>query len=358
MSDHAAFAGLTDAGHARSHNEDALIARPPLFAVADGLGGHKAGEVASEIAVETLARLAPTTPDATALADAVTAANAAIVAAVAEGRGRQGMGTTLTAAVVRGTHAVVAQVGDSRAYLLANGHLSRVTRDHSLVGDMVRAGTLTEEQARNHPQRSVITRALGSRPDVEADTYDISASPGDRLLLCSDGLHGMIVDSEIEEVLLGATDAEDAVRSLVDAALDAGGLDNVTAIVVEFGGTEPSPRATPRARRTIAAVLWTLAALAIVAATAFGLYSYASDRAYLIAEDGRVVVYRGVQGSFAGIQISELESVTDIDTASLPIVTAERLAEGVPADSVAEALELLAEYRALVGTEPTATPQP
>lgn len=354
MSQRAAFAGLSDAGHSRSHNEDAFVAQPPLYVVADGLGGHKAGEVASGIAVETVAREAPTRPDARALADAVQLANTAIVDAVEKGTGRQGMGTTVTAAVVAGRRIVLAQVGDSRAYILRDGRLSRATRDHSLVGEMVRQGTLSEQEARVHPNRSVITRALGSRADVQVDTYELTADPGDRLLICSDGLHGMITDAEIEEVLLGASDAEDAVRTLVDAALDAGGLDNVTAIVVEIGADSPQGDVRP-GRRIIATTFWVVAAVALVAAAVWGLYGYASNRAYLIAENGSVVVYRGVQGTFAGIELSWREEITDIRIDTLPEVTAERLTEGVPADDVVEAMALVGEYRALVSEDATTT---
>ena len=163
------YAARTDVGCVREHNEDSFIAATPLFVVADGMGGHEAGEVASEIAINTLLEKAPSSPDGEGLANAVRAANIAIISAAAQGVGRPGMGTTMTAAQIFDDQLVIAQVGDSRAYLLHEGTLQRVTRDHSLVADLVDQGRITEEEARVHPQRSVITRALGSDATVEPD---------------------------------------------------------------------------------------------------------------------------------------------------------------------------------------------
>jgi protein phosphatase len=327
-----------------------FLAEPPVFVVADGLGGHKAGEVAAGIAVDTVSEKAPTGLDAEALAQAVRDANDAIRMSVAEGTGPSGMGTTLTAAMVIGERIVLAQVGDSRAYLLAGRSLRRLTRDHSLVGEMVRKGTLTESEARLHPNRSVITRALGSRPEVQVDTYEVDADEGDRLLLCSDGLHGMILDDEIEAVLNSAADAEDAVRMLVAAANDAGGMDNVTAVVVEIG----EGRSDTGRRRGIWPVLaWIAAAVLVVAGTVVGLRTYADGKAYLVEEAGVVVVYRGLPGEFAGLRMSWLEQRTEVTVASLPRVTGDRLAEGIAVDGVSEAMDLVAQYRTLLSDEET-----
>jgi protein phosphatase len=162
----------------------------------------------------------------------------------------------------------------------------------------------------------------------------------------------MLLDDEIQSILAAAADAEDAVHALVAAANDAGGLDNVTAVVVEFGeGAEP--RATGGRRRAIAAGLWLIVAMALVAATAWGVREYASNRAYLVAEDGFVVVYRGVQGSFAGVEVSELMQRTDVRLADLPSVTAGRLSEGVSAGSVEDAFGLVEEYRSLASENAT-----
>ena len=191
------FGSRTDVGHVRDHNEDSLTVVPPLFAVADGMGGHEAGEVASELTIKTLEQLAPAHPDAQALERAVEAANLNVLQAPSQGIGREGMGTTLTAAMIEGERLLIAQVGDSRAYLLHQGELQQLTRDHSLMMDLIEAGQITPEEARVHPNRSVITRAIGSDPHMKPDIYELNISAGDRLLLCSDGLSTMLEDDEI-----------------------------------------------------------------------------------------------------------------------------------------------------------------
>ena len=195
------FGSRTEVGHIREHNEDSLVAVPPLFAVADGMGGHEAGEVASEIAINTIMELAPDHADSDALARAVIAANLNVIKAPAKGIGREGMGTTLTAAILEGERLIIAQVGDSRAYLLHEGKLQQLTRDHSLMADMIEAGQLTEAEARVHPNRSVITRAIGSDPHMQPDIYELNVETGDRILLCSDGICTMIEDPQIEHVM-------------------------------------------------------------------------------------------------------------------------------------------------------------
>ena len=232
------YGSRTDVGLVRDHNEDSLTVAPPVFAVADGMGGHAAGEVASEIAIQTLVENAPDTADGDALARAVVEANRAVIRAAVDGRGKQGMGTTMTAAVLDGVRLVVAQVGDSRAYLLHRGNLQRITRDHSLVADMVEAGEITEEQARVHPQRSVITRALGSDPRTLPDIYEMTLEGGDRLLLCSDGLSSMIEDDVIQSVLVRRCDPQLCANILVNEAIKEGGYDNVTAVVIDVKGDE------------------------------------------------------------------------------------------------------------------------
>ena len=188
------FGSRTDVGCVREHNEDSLVVAPPLYVVCDGMGGHAAGEVASEIAVNVIADRAPATPDAAALGQAVEEANLAIIQAAREGVGRAGMGCTCTAAMLENERLIVAQVGDSRAYLLHGGTLQQITRDHSLMADFIEAGQITPEEARVHPQRSVITRALGSDPRTQPDLFEINVNTGDRLLICSDGLTSMLAD--------------------------------------------------------------------------------------------------------------------------------------------------------------------
>ncbi|MEG0374547.1 MAG: protein phosphatase 2C domain-containing protein, partial [Raoultibacter sp.] len=214
----ASFGSRTDIGCVRDHNEDSLVVAPPLFAVADGMGGHAAGEVASEIAVNTLAELAPDYADSELLGRAVAEANRAVIRAAHEGLGREGMGTTMTAAILEGERLVIAQVGDSRAYLLHNDKLQQLTRDHSLMADMIEAGQLTAEEARYHPNRSVITRALGSDPHMLADLYELNVEAGDKLLICSDGLTTMLVDPMIEDIMQRIDDPQRCASTLVSEA--------------------------------------------------------------------------------------------------------------------------------------------
>ena len=226
-------AAITDVGLARDHNEDAFISEPPLFVVADGMGGHLGGEVASAIAIETLREgFSKRGPEG--VADSVRQANEAILKRGQKDAAVEGMGTTITAAVLTGSTLRIAHVGDSRAYLLRENELRQVTNDHTLVGEMVREGTLSDEQARVHPRRSILVRALGIDTDVEVDLIDLPVQEGDRLLLCSDGLNSMVTDQKIAELSAPGSTPEEACASLVEAANVAGGTDNITVIVVDF----------------------------------------------------------------------------------------------------------------------------
>lgn len=363
------YAGASDIGLHRSGNEDYYVVSPPLYAVADGLGGHQAGEIASQIAIETLLGNAPKHADAKALGRAVRAANAAVIEAAAAGRGRTGMGTTLTSAMIEGTRLAIAHVGDSRAYLLHTGELTQLTQDHSMVADMVRSGSLTLEESRVHPNRSVITRALGSDPNMLVDGFELDAAPGDRLLLCSDGLTSMVDDGDIEEILRTAPSPVAATARLVAAANDAGGQDNITVVVVDIGGTAPVAEARPAmagtdvapasrdgGKRWLARIAWVLVAIGLVAAAWYSAYGYARSQAYVIEQDGVVAIYRGVPGSFAGISLNWLESVTEIPVDALDPVTAARLRSGIRVQGLAPAFSLVAGYR--LQAEPSAEPTP
>lgn len=233
-------AGHTDTGLTRAGNEDAYFCGETVFAVADGLGGHQAGEIASSIAIEPVAAL-DGRPFATAgeardaVAAAVADANRAVWRDAEADPAHAGMGTTLTAAVVHGDTALLAHVGDSRAYLHRSGEgLARLTADHTPVEELVRAGQLSAAEAARHPERSVLSRAVGLEPEVEVDSPDpVTLSAGDRLLLCSDGLTEPLSDEAIAEILDRNPDAESACRALIDAANDRGGPDNITVVLVD-----------------------------------------------------------------------------------------------------------------------------
>jgi protein phosphatase len=231
----------TDTGRQRRENEDSAFARAPLFVVADGMGGAQAGEVASRLAVEAFEAELPEagTPEER-LADRAQDANRRIYEISRTEHERAGMGTTLTAVYVDESRLSVAHVGDSRAYLFRKGELGRLTQDHTLVEELVKRGKLTEEQAAEHPQRSIITRALGVDPQVEVDTRTFSGHAGDVVMLCSDGLTSMISEPRIASVLKEESDLERAAERLVADANDAGGRDNITVILFrleEVGGS-------------------------------------------------------------------------------------------------------------------------
>ena len=338
------FGSRTDIGCLRDHNEDSLVVTPPLFAVADGMGGHAAGEVASEIAVRVLSELAPEHPDGAALGRAIEESNRAVIQAAREGRGRQGMGTTMTAAMLEGERLVIAQVGDSRAYLLHQGKLQQLTRDHSLMADMIEAGQLTPEEARTHPQRSVITRALGSDAHLHPDIYEINVETGDRLLICSDGLSGMIFDDQIESTLRRVQDPQRCASQLVNEAIAAGGHDNVTVIVADVTGYAEVRRKKLARKTKLSIALVLVLFAAIVAGAAWGTQTYLNTAAYLANDNGKVAVYRGVPGSVLGLSFSHLERTTDVTVADLQPGVANRLNEGIRVDDMEAADALVKEY--------------
>jgi PPM family protein phosphatase len=326
----------TDTGRQRRGNEDAFYARSPLFAVADGMGGAQAGEVASHLAVEVLeqglAEGAGSIEER--LCARVTEANERIMASAQADHARAGMGTTLTVAHVGEDDLTVAHVGDSRLYRLRDGELERLTDDHSLVEELVRQGKLTPEEADEHPQRSIITRALGAEPGVEADSRTWPARADDVYLICSDGLTSMIPEARVAEILTAAPSLAAAGRALIDAANDAGGRDNITVVLFrleEVGATAPAtqvtaehrapasapaepgepaaaatapvarieprpPRAPAPARRRRRRVpVGPILVLFLLACVVLGAY-YASQTVYFVgaSNDGFVSVYRGL----------------------------------------------------------------
>ncbi|HEU4656752.1 MAG TPA: Stp1/IreP family PP2C-type Ser/Thr phosphatase [Capillimicrobium sp.] len=358
---------LTDTGRQRRANEDSLFARSPLFVVADGMGGAQAGEVASQTAVEVFSQGLPDGGSAEARLQArVIEANRAIHQLSREDAGRAGMGTTLTAAYVGDEDVAIAHVGDSRAYRWRDGALERLTEDHSLVEELKRQGKLTDEEADEHPQRSIITRALGPEPAVEVDTLTAPARHGDVFLLCSDGLTSMIGEAAIADVLGRHEALSDAARALVGAANEAGGRDNITVVLfrveevgVGGGGVDrtteahqatsvatalttdqvraavaerevqavqprtPRPRvagAPPRRRRWGARAGAALVVTALLGAIAIGLYA-AINSVYFVGtdEDGRVALFKGLPYELPlGIDLYRTEYRTGVPAASIP----------------------------------------
>lgn len=222
----------SDVGRVREGNEDAFLVRDDLVAIADGMGGHLGGEVASHLALEVLDRLSERNEGS--LTERIQEANRAVLERSQLDRAVAGMGTTLTAVSFGERKARLAHVGDSRAYRLRDGELVALTEDHTLVQDMVRSGEITGEEARNHPQRNIILRSIGIDPNVEVDEGEVSLRAGDRLLLCSDGLSGMVEDDRIRELLSEEPDdPKVTAERLVEEANGRGGVDNITVVVVD-----------------------------------------------------------------------------------------------------------------------------
>jgi serine/threonine protein phosphatase PrpC len=327
-------ASSTHTGKVRRTNEDAYLDDPPLFVVADGMGGARAGELASRLAIETFRELGPVADEGSEsrLRRTIMESNRRVLERAQNDPATAGMGSTVTAALLDGDRVVLGHVGDSRAYLLRDGVLQQLSHDHSLVAELERAGRLTHEEAAVHPQRSVITRALGAGPELEVDTRLVSVRDGDIVLLCSDGLTGLVGDQTIAGLLGGGGTLQEAVRRLVRAANDAGGDDNVTAVAFRIAGdpvegseaparavderdlsdtlTEadaiPAIRLPPiepvlgrapvrsrRRGRTIVALSTFLVLLVVLAVVAVGGLRYA----HFVGVDpatGRVAVYQGV----------------------------------------------------------------
>jgi protein phosphatase len=321
----------TDVGRVRDGNEDSFVVdeRLALYAVADGMGGHRGGEVASATAVEAL-RAAVASKRS--IDDAVRAANRAVLDKAAQDPDLTGMGTTMTAVVaLPGSSLLIAHVGDSRAYLLRDGTLERRTDDHSLVEELVREGRLTPEQAESHPQRAIVTRALGVDEEVDVDLYTIDVRPDDRVVICSDGLTTMLRDRDVERIARTESDPQHCAENLVRAAVEAGGEDNVTVVVLDVlevddhlppdpeALAEPDASATPLAtsppdasdgndaasppvpaaprqsrRRRVAGIAIVMIPMLFIAAVALGAVAwYDRHNWYLSADRGRVVLYRG-----------------------------------------------------------------
>ena len=235
--------GLSHPGRKRRHNEDAWVCEPPLFAVADGMGGARGGEIASRVAATALGEAVDGSGEDRVVA-LIREANRKVFERASEDSDASGMGTTMTVALVEDGVVSIGHVGDSRAYLIRDGELEQLTEDHSLVAELVRSGRLSPEEAETHPQRSVITRALGTDPDVDVDSFSVEAKAGDLFFICSDGLTSMIDDQTIlEAVERHRTNLDAVAKELVDAANRSGGEDNITVVFFEFADERVEPPA-------------------------------------------------------------------------------------------------------------------
>jgi serine/threonine protein phosphatase PrpC len=383
------WGGASDVGRVRQGNEDALLAEHGVFVVADGMGGHNAGEVASELAVTTMrAALRDSVLSTEQLRELVQQANTSIYTASLDDSTQQGMGTTLTALVmIPGVtdRVLVANVGDSRTYVLRNGQLSRITTDHSYVQELVNEGVITADDARKHPQKNIVTRALGIDRYVAVDVFSHDMQPGDRFLLCSDGLVDEVTDAEITQILLDNPQSSDAATELVVAANAAGGRDNTTVIVVDvitadtdgatpsapidsspllittatsssLGNDAASEARKKRSRRTlITSLVVSLVLLVFLAvSTLVGVYARSG---YFIGtnDDNIITIYRGRAGGVWWFNPTiELES--ELKLTDVPTGVVREVRNNTTFDSLAEAQQYIEFVNATVTTTTTTVP--
>ena len=340
---HLAWGARSDVGLVRSHNEDAFLSQAPLFVVCDGMGGHAAGEVASHIAVKAIGEQAPETADEILLGAAVESANEAVLEGALTGIGKPGMGCTATCVLIENNLMAVAHVGDSRVYLLHNGTLVRITHDHSYVEELVDAGEITADEARVHPSRSIITRALGSDPDMYADHFTLDVSTGDRIILCSDGLSSMVPDKEIEELAVSSVTPQAAADTLVSAALTAGGHDNVTVVVVDV--VEDGLAEVHRAERHRSLLIWVgIALLSLVLAGAV-MIGLANNSWYVGIDNGTVGVFRGINDEFFGMPLYKLVETSKVEVKDLPDAVQHQLEDGIGVANLDEGCATVERYR-------------
>ena len=381
----------TDVGRGRPENEDNLLVdrEHGLYAVADGMGGHRAGEVASATAIETLKEAFL---GGQRLDQAVVSANAAVFAKGADDPALQGMGTTITAIALEGDRtALFGHVGDSRAYLMRDGTVTQVTADHSLVEQLVREGRLTPEEAQHHPQRAIITRALGVDAQVEVDTYRVELKAGDRFLICSDGLTNMLSDDTIGQTLRRHADPQQAADTLVDMANQAGGDDNITVVILDAlsDGGEPvvaAPASTavdappvvdvpaepfaeeppplgpePGGRGLRGLLLWGLPIVAVIGIAVGAVGWYARRTYYVGLSTDRVTLFKGVPGGLLGWDPT-IDRQTDLTAADLTeadradLESGHRFANKADANRFLERLQQT--HEALVASTSTSTSVP
>lgn len=338
-----AWGARSDVGLVRVHNEDSFLVHAPLFCVCDGMGGHAAGEIASAIAVRTIAEHAPATADDLLLGAAVELANAAVIEGAQKGVGKSGMGCTATCALIDNNRMAVAHVGDSRLYVLHAGTLVRVTHDHSFVEELVDAGEITADEARVHPSRSVITRALGSDPDMYADHFTLGVEKGDRIIICSDGLSSMVPDRTIEDLAVSSATPQQAVDNLVAQALAEGGHDNVTVMVIDVLDDGQAELVRQRKRKSVAT--WLAGLLAIILVFSGLVWAYIQNSFYLGKSGDTVAIYQGVPSTFLGFKLSTVTETTSILIKDLPESTQASLMAGIPVTSMDAAEKTVESYR-------------
>lgn len=371
----------SDVGKSRERNEDAYYAGTTIFGVADGLGGHRAGEVASRIAVDELALLDQERygDPVESLAGTVRSINEMVRDRSRSDPETSGMSTTITVIAIDATRAYLAHVGDSRLYLLRRGTLTQISKDHTLVARMVEDGAITQEQADHHPQRSIVTRAIGADGDVEIDTATLDLQGGDRLLLCSDGLCGVVPEPDMARIAGEARPIDQVCARLVDDANARGGPDNITVVIVEIdpalGGdgapplvetrtlsspvvsaplrepeTGPMRRPAPKRMFPVRTIVWLVILVALAVGGMTGVRIWANSSWYVGFDGEKVAIYQGLPTDFI-ISLHHVKETTALTKLDLAPFYRERLTQGIRASSLEDA-------RRIVSNAPRATPLP
>jgi protein phosphatase len=416
------YAALSDVGRVRKDNQDSGFASPNLLVIADGVGGAARGDIASSTAVQILRRLDEPPPGDPhqALAGAIHRVHDRLAELVEEDPELEGTSTTVTAALFDGTKVTVGHVGDSRGYLLRDGTLAQLTKDHTFVQSLIDEGRITEEEAQTHPHKNLILRAVDGVHDTEPDLFDVDLEPGDRIMLCSDGCSGVLDASRLADIL-GTGSVDFAAVELVRASLDAGSNDNVTVVVADVldgdaapvdpetsaaaatgpmlvgaaaeqprkpgsaaksffrghrsgdtgelepvpGADDVDPEALRYAPRAPGRFLWLrrVALLAVVlgllTAAALAAYDWSQEQYYVSVADDRVAIYRGIQSDLPGLRLNHLAERTDIPIQSLPEFRAEQVRAGIAAESPRDAAEIVAHIRNHIARVcPTPEPSP
>jgi serine/threonine protein phosphatase PrpC len=385
------FGVATDIGRARERNEDSYLAEEPLFAVADGMGGHRAGDVASALALETLGAIRDSGSWGR-LSDQVREANRVVYERSAEDRELEGMGTTLTAVVAEDRSVRLVHVGDSRAYQARDGRIQQLTQDHTVVERLVREGRITAEEAEFHPQQSMLYRALGVEETIPVDEASIDVEAGDQLLLCSDGLTRMVREDEILAILESAPDPQTGADRLVEAANRAGGLDNITVLVLRFeeetasGEKEPGTGTVP-ARRSPGAddtgspsepqaakgrpdygkrsisrrvvILWGVAVVAVLVLSWIGVRVYVNSQWFVGVSHGNVAIFNGIPARVFGYDLNRVVQETDLSAdRAIELRTWNGLVDGITAEGRAEAEAIVDRIEGDLLERASATPAP
>ena len=417
------YAALSDVGRVRKDNQDSGFASPNLLVIADGVGGAARGDIASSTAVQILRRLDEPAPEDTheALAGAIHRVHDRLAELVEEDPELEGTSTTVTAALFDGNKVTVGHVGDSRGYLLRDGTLAQLTKDHTFVQSLIDEGRITEEEAQTHPHKNLILRAVDGVHDTEPDLFDIGLEPGDRIMLCSDGCSGVLDANRLADIL-GTGSVDFAVVELVRASLDAGSNDNVTVVVADVvdgtaaaadpetsaaattgpmlvgaaaeqprrpgmtaaksffrghrsgdtgelepvaGGDQVDPEALRYAPRAPGRFLWLrrlallVLVLGLLTAAAVTGYNWSQEQYYVAVADDRVAIYRGIQSDLPGLRLNHLAERTDIPIQSLPDYRAAQVKAGIPAESPDDAREIVESIRTdFARVCPTPEPSP